>query len=321
MIIMASNIRERRARRAKSAIKKADDLYSDIGIDPSLTIIDEEQVTDIPADSGIQESVDYARVERKAKKPLVASEYDYELMADTYSEQNVAQQLGNYRRAMEFLASITPGHSDKIVNRLQKLIYDYPNVDISSFVNKENALLYSWITTQMINSFGEKYLGAVYCLGGGMGILPALMFDTKLRFENIRSFDINGTCQFLADEMMSGELLQDWRFKACTQDLFNLGYDEHQFITQLQNGSLSTPFTEIPGTLINTNISYLRHYDDWWKMIPDMRRIIIVGETGDVPRPFASSQAFNRKFTMSYELYTGVKQINDKHFYMKIGYK
>ena len=173
----------------------------------------------------------------------------------------------------------------------------------------------------MQHAFGEKYLGAIYVLGGGMGILPAMLFDTRLRFENIRSFDINGVCQFLADEMMSKELLADWRFKATTQDLFNIGYDEHTFITQLQNGELSNPFSEIPGTLINTNISYLKNYKDWYKMIPDMRRLVLVGETGDVPKPFASSQNFNKQFPMSFELYTGVITYGDKQYYMKIGYK
>ena len=214
-------------------------------------------------------------------------------MAVTYSKENVAQQLGNYRQAMDFLTHITPPIDDKLTDRLKEIIYSYPNVDISSFVNKENAKVYSWITQQMQHAFGEKYLGAIYVLGGGMGILPAMLFDTRLRFENIRSFDINGVCQFLADEMMSKELLADWRFKATTQDLFNIGYDEHTFITQLQNGKLSDPFPEIPGTLINTNISYLKNYKDWYKMIPDMRRLVLVGETGDVPKPFASSQNFN----------------------------
>ena len=70
--------------------------------------------------------------------------------------------------------------------------------------------------------------------------------------------------------------------------IFNIGYDENVFSTILPDGSISSPFTEIPGTVINTNISYIEQYEAWWDMIPDMRRIVIVGETGDVPRPFSS---------------------------------
>ena len=309
-----SNIRERRNRRAAN-IKKNDELYDEVGV---TDLIEQEELDEEPE---ITETINYKRVSRRREKPLAKLDYDYQDMAVTYSKENVAQQLGNYRQAMDFLTHITPPIEDKLTDRLKEIIYSYPNVDISSFVNKENAKVYSWITQQMQHAFGEKYLGAIYVLGGGMGILPAMLFDTRLRFENIRSFDINGVCQFLADEMMSKELLADWRFKATTQDLFNIGYDEHTFITQLQDGDLSNPFPEIPGTLINTNISYLKNYKDWYKMIPDMRRLVLVGETGDVPKPFASSQNFNKQFPMSFELYTGVITYGDKQYYLKIGYK
>lgn len=309
-----SNIRDRRNRRAAN-IKKNDELYDEVGV---ADLIEQEELDEEPE---ITETINYKRVSRRREKPLAKLDYDYQDMAVTYSKENVAQQLGNYRQAMDFLTHISPPIDDKLTDRLKEIIYSYPNVDISSFVNKENAKVYSWITQQMQHAFGEKYLGAIYVLGGGMGILPAMLFDTRLRFENIRSFDINGVCQFLADEMMSKELLADWRFKATTQDLFNIGYDEHTFITQLQDGKLSEAFPEIPGTLINTNISYLKNYKDWYKMIPDMRRLVLVGETGDVPKPFSSSQNFNKQFPMSFELYTGVITYGEKQYYLKIGYK
>ena len=308
-----TNIRERRARRA--AIKKNDELYDEVGV---ADLIEQEELEEEPE---ITETINYKRVSRRREKPLAKLDYDYQDMAVTYSKENVAQQLGNYRQAMDFLTHISPPIDDKLTDRLKEIIYSYPNVDISSFANKENAKVYSWVIKQMQHAFGDKYLGALYVLGGGMGVLPAMLFDTKMRFENIRSFDINGACQFLADEMMSDELLADWRFKATTQDLFNIDYVEHTFITQLQDGKLSDPYTEIPGTIINTNISYLRNYKDWYKMIPDMRRLIIVGETGNVPKPFASSQSFNKQFPMNFELYTGVITFNDKQYYLKIGHK
>ena len=111
-----TSVRERRARR--SAIKKNDELYDSIGVDPSLTIQDEEP--EMLADHNIEESTDFKRVDRNRKKlkPLVKSEYDYQVMAVEYSKANVAQQLGNYRQSMEFLANILPSHDDEIVQRL-----------------------------------------------------------------------------------------------------------------------------------------------------------------------------------------------------------
>ena len=302
-------------RRRKTSVKSNQDLYDSVGVDPTLTIEDETETVGAGATITITEN--FPEV---IGTPLL-EHYNYQEMVDQYSQVNVAQQLGNYRSAMDFLTYYTPQDKDNLSDRLKKIIYHFPNVDMGSFLTKESARINTWIIQHLFHSFGEKYIGTVYLLGGGMGLLGAMMLDTKLRFENIRSFDIHGSGQFLADEMMSNELLQDWRFKATTQDIFNIGYAENVFSTILPDGTISNPFKEIPGTLINPNISYLEKYEAWWDMVPDMRRVVVVGETGDVPRPFSSSQAFNRKFEMNYEVYTGVLQVDKKYYFMKIGYK
>ena len=154
-----------------------------------------------------------------------------------------------------------------------------------------------------------------------MGLLGSMFLDTAMRFENIRSFDLNGTCQFLADEFMKDELLKDWRFKSSQRDLFDIDYQNNIFQTRMQDGKLSIPYDEIPGTIINTQVSHMVNFQDWWNMIPDTKRVVVVGETGDVPRPFPSSQNFNLKFPMNFEQYTGVITVEDKQYFMKIGMK
>lgn len=302
-------------RRRKTSVKSNKDLYDSVGVDPTLTIEDETVSSSIDDAVAISESYSDS-----VGAPLLET-YNYQEMSNTYSEINVSQQLGNYRSAMDFLTYYMPLDKDTVSDRLKKIIYNFPNVDMGSFLTEESAKINTWIIQHLSHAFGEKYIGTVYILGGGIGLLGAMLLDTKIKFENIRSFDINGTGQFLADEMMSDELLKDWRFKATTQDIFNIGYDENIFSSILPDGTVSKPFKEIPGTVINTNISYLEQYESWWEMVPDMRRVIVMGETGDVPRPFSSSQAFNRKFPMSYETYSGVLQIDKKYYFMKIGYK
>jgi len=308
---------KRRQRRNKSKITSNDELYS------SLT----EEVFVLPEETPeYVEQIQVKTVERKRFRPLIGAEYDYKQMAEKYSERNVAQQLGNYRQAMEFLAHVTlPANedNDRIVDRLKNLIYSYPNVDISSFVNKEHAIVYSWMIQNMVRVFGEKYLGTVYTLGGGIGLMGAMLLDTKLRIENIRNLDINGTCKFLADEMMKKEVLDNWKFKASTQDMFAVDYIENSLEITLPNGSISKAFKEVPGVVINTNISLLQNQDDWYNMIPDTRNIVLIGEAGDIDlhRPFSSSQAFNNAFPMTFEQYTGVITAGKKQFFMKIGLK
>lgn len=313
-----TNIRDRRAaRRNKTTITSHDDLYkSSAYISDNTPDVDASKF--IP---GVEEQINTNRVNRRKGRQLNMVDYDFQSMSVEYSKPNTPQQLGNYRSAMDFLAHTYLTNNDAITDRLKKVIYDYPNIDISSFANKENASVYSWVTRQMSNLLGEKYLGSVYILGGGMGLLASMLFDSKLRFENIRGFDINGSAQFLADSLMENEVLADWRYKSATQDLFDIDYARHTFVTRLEDGTLSTPFKEIPGTIVNTNISYLKNNKDWYNMIPDIRRVVVVGETGDVPYPFSSSQQFNQRFPMSFELYTGVITHGDKQYFMKIGHK
>lgn len=311
-----SSIQERRKTRySKKKIVSNDDLYK--SNDPSVSID--------PVEVPTQEvNVSTSTVKRKKRrKKLTVEEYNYQKMAVEYSKENVSQQLYNYRCAMEYLAHVNlqGSNTDLIVDRFKNIIYDYPNVDISSFANKHQAKLHSWIIQQMQYAYGQKYLGVLYILQGGMGLLGSMFLDTAMRFENIRSFDLNGTCQFLADEFMKDELLRDWRFKASQKDLFDIDYQNNIFQTRMQDGKLSTPYDEIPGTIINTQVSHMVNFQDWWNMIPDTKRVVVVGETGEVPRPFPSSQNFNLKFPMNFEQYTGVITVEDKQYFMKIGMK
>jgi len=311
-----SSIQERRKTRySKKKIVSNDDLYK--SDDPSVSI----DSVEVPTQAV---SVSTSTVKRKRRrKKLTVEEYDYQKMAVEFSKENVNQQLFNYRCAMEYLAHVNlqGSNTDLIVDRFKNVIYDYPNVDISSFANKQQAKLHSWIIQQMQYAYGQKYLGVLYILQGGMGLLGSMFLDTAMRFENIRSFDLNGTCQFLADEFMKDELLKDWRFKASQRDLFDIDYQNNIFQTRMQDGKLSTPYDEIPGTIINTQVSHMVNFQDWWNMIPDTKRVVVVGETGEVPRPFPSSQNFNLKFPMNFEQYTGVITVEDKQYFMKIGMK
>jgi len=312
-----STIRDkRRQRKTKGAITSNDELYDSLGgkifsQKPSKTKL-----------ADIETKV----VKRKRNRPLIDNEYNYQEMAQKYSEKNIAQQLGNYRQAMEFLAHITLSNNidnDKIIDKLKNLIYSYPNIDISSFVNKHHAILYSWMIQNLVRVYGQKYLGTVYILGGGIGLLGAMMLDTTLRLENIRSLDINGTCKFLADEMMKDEVLADWKFKASEQDLFNVDYEKNKLEIVLPDGSMSKAFNESPGIIINTNVSLFENQNDWWKMLPVNKKVVIVGEgrDKDIFRPFASSKAFSAAFPMSFEQYAGVITVGKKQYFMKIGLK
>jgi hypothetical protein len=309
-----SNVRNKRVARRKTNITKSNAvLYDELNSGSNPTLIIEETDATVSAPSVI------VSVNSQVEK------YDYQYMSNLYTESNPSQQLGNYRSAMDYLAyynNINVSKNNKLVSRIKDLIYDFPNLDMTSYLTETNGAVHSWVISQLTNAFSKKYLGTNYILDGGIGLIGACLMDSPLTFENIRSFDLHPEGQFAADSMMKDELLQNWKFKSTTQDIFNLDYIENTFVTTLPDGSISEPFNEIPNIIINTNISNIEDYESWWGMIPTNRYVVLVGSGGDnVHRPFSSSIAFNRKFQLTSELYSGVQKINGINHYMKIGIK
>lgn len=308
-----SNVRNKRAARRKTNTLKTNSVvYDELNNKTNPTLIIEE--------TNATESAPDVIISTNSK----IQKYDYQYMSNLYTEDNISQQLGNYRCAMDYLAynSINVSQSGMMIRRIKDLIYDFPNFDMSSYLTDVNGTINSWIISHLTNIFASKYLGTIYILNGGIGLLGASFLDSSLIFQNIRSFDLNPSSQFMADSMMKDKLLEDWNFKSTTQDIFNINYISNTFITTLPDGSLSNPFDEIPNVIINTNISNIEHYEDWWRMVPTTRYVVLVGSSSDDScRPFTSSIAFNRKFQLTVELYSGVQKINGINYYMKIGIK
>ena len=68
----------------------------------------------------------------------------------------------------------------------------------------------------------RRNFGLVYILGGWLGTLGMLMFEAPLRFRKIRSFDIDPSCEPIADQVNIEHVITDWRFKAVTLDMFKV---------------------------------------------------------------------------------------------------
>lgn len=238
---------------------------------------------------------------------------------------NESQQIANYLTCMEFLAHSTMSDvsEDRIVRKLQRLAYSFPSVDIATYINKYDGVLYSWIVKNILSVYSGEYLGTAYVLGGEIGLLPAMLLDTKLRIENLRCFDIDESCQFLADQLMQEEVLSNWRFKASRQDMFDINYEENRFQLDLPDGTQSDGFEEKPRFIVNTNLSELDNMEDKWynSMIPNGVKMVLVGEAGFSKNLYKDQNTFNKAYTMSLELYNGMLTVNGRRYFMKIGTK
>jgi hypothetical protein len=93
----------------------------------------------------------------------------------------------------------------------------------------------------------------VWVLGGWHGVLPFLLLSRRrMPIRHVRSFDIDASCESVADAINENWVKKGWAFKAQTADASGLDY--------------SSP--DRPDVVINTSSE---HFPDsgWYDRIPD----------------------------------------------------
>lgn len=78
-----------------------------------------------------------------------------------------------------------------------------------------------WACEQLEYKFDR--IDKIWIYGGWYGLLPFLLrVRDKIKIQEIRSFDIDNTCQPIADLINENWVFDNWKFKAYTQDCNNL---------------------------------------------------------------------------------------------------
>lgn len=131
----------------------------------------------------------------------------------------------------------------------------------------------AWATAQMAKL--KRDFGLVYVVGGWLGMLPLLMFETSLRFRKIRSFDIDPTCEPIADQVNIEHAITDWRFKAITMDMFKIDYGDNFHYEIPVPGRPAAQMTETCNTIINTSCDHIANFPRWWAMIPKGKIVLL----------------------------------------------
>lgn len=107
----------------------------------------------------------------------------------------------------------------------------------------------------------EKVIGGdpkiIWVLGGWYGLSSLLLLSREiLPIKHIRSFDIDPSCEPVADALLENWVWQKWKFKSFTADCNILKYDE------------------CPNIVINTSTE---HFDSqqWFENIPNNTTIVL----------------------------------------------
>lgn len=169
-------------------------------------------------------------------------------------------------------------------------------------------------------------LGTVYLCAGWYATLATMLFENNFKVDKIRSFDIDPSCVDIAETFNKPWFVDNWRFKAITQDIYDIDYKEHtwQFWSNL-NKRMSFPITDVPNTIINTSTEHLEFFNDWYAKIPDGKLVVLQNnnyfEIADHVNSSNSLEEFSSKVPMTTVLYEGELELPKYKRFMKIGIK
>ena len=169
-------------------------------------------------------------------------------------------------------------------------------------------------------------LGTVFLCAGWYATLATMLFESKLKMDKIRSFDIDPTCMDIAETFNKPWFTQQWRFKAITQDITTIDYNEHTWQSwSTANNRMSYPITDVPNTIINTSCEHIENFSEWYNKLPDGKLLVLQAnnfvEVDEHINTYSNLSQFDSAVPMSRVLYSGELKLEKYTRYMKIGYK
>jgi hypothetical protein len=188
---------------------------------------------------------------------------------------------------------------------------DTVNTDAFSIAQMQSKL---WLVERLEkvleenHEFNDKY--RVWILAGWYGLTNLLLrVRNKLPIMEIRSFDIDPTCEPIADTINNLWVYRGWEFKAVTGDINTLEYNPR------------------PDVVINSSCEHMKE-NDWWNNIPTGTIVCLQGSDMEDPdhwNPIKDSNGLMNLYPMQELWYEGIKrfEFEDKSFYrsMVIGVK
>lgn len=201
---------------------------------------------------------------------------------------------------------------------------DHPSADgvnIQDAFSQGQLKSKSWLVDEV--SKLDMDLGKVWILCGWIGTLGYIMLSKRdfLRFESIKSFDIDPRCAPLADTLNRPNVIDGWKFKATTMDVNDLRYDGFKFTTIKYDGT-AQEMLESADTIINTSCDHMDS-QRWFNNIPSGKLVILqnnnFSDHHDHVNTVASIDQFKSRYPMKEYLYEGEIDCTVYRRYMLIG--
>lgn len=212
------------------------------------------------------------------------------------------------------------------IDNLYKSIQLYPESNWNDALSMGQISSKLWLIEELKKL--NLDLGVVFVCAGWLGTLPALIFkDGNLKYKCFRSFDIDPQCADAADTLNKDPyVINDWQFKATTEDIFKINYYNHPFqCWSKTNNRMSYPVDTIPDTIINTSCDHVDPFSKWWNMIPDNKLVILQNNDSKIDddhvNNISSLDEMKAQAPMKMVLFEGTLALPKYNRYMLIGRK
>jgi len=169
-------------------------------------------------------------------------------------------------------------------------------------------------------------LGTVFLCAGWYATLATMLFESKVKVDKIRSFDIDDTCVDIAETFNKPWFVDQWQFKSITQNIMDIDYKEHTWqYWSNANNRMSYPITDIPDTIINTSCEHIENFDEWYAKIPSGKLVILQSnnffDVDEHVNCVEDCTQFRITAPMTTQLYAGELELPKYKRFMLIGYK
>ena len=167
-------------------------------------------------------------------------------------------------------------------------------------------------------------LGTVFLCAGWYGTLSVMMFESGIKIDKIRSFDIDPLTVDVAETFNKPWVMQDWKFKATVEDILDIDYEKHCY-SVLRSDKTACELNDSPDTIVNTSCEHLIDFDGWYNKIPVGKLVIIQAnnyhEVEEHVNTYNTLKDFSKSAPMTTVLYKGVLELPKYTRFMKIGFK
>ena len=208
-------------------------------------------------------------------------------------------------------------------NNLRNAV-DNHNADLTDALSWGQLKSKRWLVDEL-----EKLdldLGTVFLCAGWYATLAAMLFNSKCKIKSIRSFDIDEHCLDIADCINKEQVKESWKFKAITQDIQQIDYNEHTWQTWSKaNDRMSRPITDVPTTIVNTSCEHIENFTEWYAKIPDGKLVCLQSnnyfDINDHVNCVQGPMQFAEQAPMKEVLYQGALELPKYTRFMRIGRK